>query len=58
MAGKPETESRSIELMAKMVLLQLHALGTPQGTIARFVGKSTTWVNKYLKGVPKPKKEK
>ena len=50
-----EAESRSVELIEKMVLVQLHALGTPQGTIARVLGKSKKWVNKYLKGVPKPK---
>ena len=44
--------------MAKMVLLQLYALGTPQEAIARVVGKSGTWVTNNLKGVPKPKKEK
>jgi len=59
MARKPaEVESRSVELMAKMVLLQLYALGTPQEAIARVVGKSGTWVTNNLKGVPKPKKEK
>lgn len=57
MARKPEAESRSVELLAKIVLLQLHALGTAQGTMARVVGKSGTWVTDNLKGVPKPKKE-
>ena len=57
MARKPaETESRSVELTAKLVLLQLYALGAPQETIARVVGKSGTWVTNNLKGVPKPKK--
>ena len=59
MARKPaEAESRSVELIAKMVLLQLYAMGTPQDTIARILGKSGTWVTNNLKGVPKPKKEK
>ena len=52
-----EPENRSIDLMEKLLLVELHALGTPQGTIARVLGKSKKWVNKYLKGVPKPKKE-
>ncbi len=57
MARKP-AEGESVELIAKMLLLQLYALGAAQGTIARIVGKSGTWVTDNLKGVPKPKKEK
>ncbi len=52
-----EPESRSLVLLETLVVVQLHALGTPQGTIARVIGKSKVWVNKCLKGVPKPKKE-
>ena len=53
-----ESENRSIQLLEKLVLLQLHALSVPQGKIARFLGKQTAWVNTSLKGIPKPKKEK
>ena len=56
--GKGEPETRSVELMEKLVLLQLYTLGTPQGVIARFLGKATAWVNQNLRGVPKPKKDK
>ncbi len=52
-----EGEDRSVELMEKLVLVQLHALGASQDTIARFLGKAKKWVNKHLKGVPRPKKE-
>lgn len=59
MAPKPaDAESRSVELLAKVLLMQLHAQGTPQGTIARVVGKSKKWVNANLKGVPKSTKER
>ena len=52
-----EGENRSVELMEKLVLVQLHSLGASQDTIARFVGKAKGWVNKQLKGVPRPQKE-
>ena len=51
-----ETESRTVELLERIVLLQLHTLGASQGSIARLLGKSKVWVNKSLRGVPKPKK--
>jgi hypothetical protein len=54
---KSEPVTRSVELMEKLVLVQLHALGTPQSVIARFLGKASSWVNQNLKGVPKPTKE-
>lgn len=53
-----ETESRTVELLERIVLLQLHTLGASQGSIARVLGKSKVWVNKSLRGVPKPKKGK
>ena len=56
--GKGEPETRSVELMEKLVLVQLHALGTPQLVIARFLGKASTWVNQNLRGIPKPTREK
>jgi len=52
-----EPESRSLVMLETLVLVQLHALGTPQKVIARVLGKSLTWVNDSLKGVPRPKKE-
>ena len=50
-----EPESRSLVMLETSVLVQLHSLGTPQKVIARILGKSLTWVNDSLKGVPKPK---
>jgi hypothetical protein len=53
-----EADGRCVELLEKLVLLQLHALGATQEKIARFLRKQTAWVNACLKDVPKPKKEK
>jgi len=53
-----ETENRTVELLERIVLLQLHTLGASQDSIARVLGKSKVWVNKSLRGIPKPKKGK
>lgn len=53
-----QTESRSVELLERMVLLQLHMLGASQDSIARVLGKSKAWVNNCLRDIPKPKKGK
>ncbi len=50
-----EAESRLVDLLEKLVMLQLHSLGATQDKIARILGKQKAWVNKCLKGVPKPK---
>lgn len=47
-----ELPDRTIELLEKLLAVQLHSMGVPQGTIARIVGKSKTWVNSLLKSVP------
>ncbi len=54
---RAEPENRSVDLLERLVLLQLHGLGATQGSMARFLGKSKIWVNACLKGVPKPKRE-
>jgi hypothetical protein len=41
---------REAELLEKLVLLDLYST---QSQIARFMGKSKTWVNDMLKGLPK-----
>jgi hypothetical protein len=53
-----DSQQRVIELLEKLVLLQLHALGTPQDKAARLLGKQKAWVNAALKGLPKARKEK
>jgi hypothetical protein len=43
----------SAELLQKLLVVQLHALGTPQDRIAKIVGRQKLWVNGLLKGVPR-----
>lgn len=46
-------EDRTVDLLAKMLVFQLHTLGIPQERIATTVGKQTVWVNDLLKGISK-----
>jgi len=56
MPGKKQTPNDQIEeLLAKLLTINLWSRGTSQDKIARAIGKSKTWVNQFLKGVPKPK---
>ena len=45
--------TKQVELLEKLLVLQLYSLGATQSQIARFVGKSKSWVNELLKGLPK-----
>jgi len=55
MSAKKQTPNNQIEeLLAKLLAVGLWNCGASQNTIARAVGKSATWVNHFLKGVPKP----
>jgi hypothetical protein len=55
MRRKKEIPSDQVEeLTAKLVAINLWTAGASQGTIARALGKSKTWVNEFLKDVPKP----
>ena len=45
--------TEEVELLEKLLVVQLFALGATQSQIARFMGKSKTWVNDLLKGLPK-----
>ncbi len=53
MAQEDNETKKQIELLEKSIALQLFALGVPQSAIAKTVGKSKTWVNSLLRGVPK-----
>jgi hypothetical protein len=56
MSRKKQTPNDQIEeLLSKLLTINLWNSGASQNTIARAVGKSATWVNQFLKGVPKPK---
>jgi DNA-binding transcriptional regulator LsrR (DeoR family) len=52
MATRNDSGSDS-ELLEKLLLLQLFSMGATQSQIARFMGKSKTWVNDLLKNLPK-----
>jgi hypothetical protein len=47
--------TKEAELLEKLLALQLYSLGATQSQIARFMGKSKSWVNDLMKGLPKKK---
>ena len=54
MPKKPrESEDKSVELLARILVFQMHALGAAQGRMAKAVGRSKSWVNDLLRGLPK-----
>jgi len=50
---KPAEQDRTVDLLEKMLVFQLHALGIRQEKIAKTVGRQTAWVNDLVKGIPK-----
>jgi len=50
-----EGTERLIELLEKALMIQLHAMGTTQGDIAKMLSKSKTDVNSFLKPIAKGK---
>jgi hypothetical protein len=48
-----EPMDRAVELLEKLLAIQLHGMGVPQGKIAKTVGKQTAWVNSLLKAIPR-----
>ena len=47
-----DPNEKAVDLLEKLLAVQLHSMSIPQGKIAKIVGKSKTWVNALLKGVP------
>jgi len=45
-----------IELVAKILVMQMHAMGATQDQIARTVGRQKLWVNSLLKQIPRGKR--
>ena len=45
------------ELLQKLLVLQMHAMGANQDRIAKAVGRQKAWVNDLLKGLPKGGKQ-
>ncbi len=48
-----ENQGRAAELLEKLLVFQLYALGASQDRIAKAVGRQKAWVNDLVKGLPK-----
>jgi hypothetical protein len=48
-----EPGQRDIELLEKLLVVQLFSLGATQDQIARIVGRQKAWVNGIVRGIPK-----
>ncbi len=44
---------RAVDLLEKLLVFQLYALGAPQERIAKAIGRQKAWVNDLVKGLPK-----
>lgn len=44
---------RAADVLEKLLVFQLYALGAPQDRIAKAVGRQKAWVNKLVSGLPK-----
>jgi hypothetical protein len=51
--GTRDNRDRTAELLEKLLVFQLYALGARQDRIAKAVGRQKAWVNELLKGLPK-----
>jgi hypothetical protein len=50
---KSSEQNRTVDLLEKMLVFQLWALGIPQERIAKKVGRQLAWVNDLVKDIPK-----
>ncbi len=48
-----DSQDRPAELLEKLLVFQLYALGASQDRIAKAVGRGKAWVNDLVKGLPK-----
>lgn len=48
-----EPGQRVLEMLEKLLVLELYSLGAAQEQIAKVVGRQKLWVNTILKGLPK-----
>lgn len=46
-------QNETVNLLEKILVFQLYALGVRQERIAKTVRRQTTWVNDLVKGIPK-----
>lgn len=47
-----DADSKEAVLLEKLLVVQLHSTGATQSQIAKFLGKSKTWVNALVKSLP------
>lgn len=50
---KKNEAERTIELLEKLLVMQMHAMGASQGQIAKSVSRNKLWVNGLLKNIPR-----
>jgi hypothetical protein len=50
---KLDEAERTADLLEKLLIFQMYALGAPQDRIAKTVGRQKAWVNELVKGLPK-----
>lgn len=48
-----DDSKRAADLLEKLLVFQMYALGAPQDRIAKAVGRQKAWVNDMVKGLPK-----
>jgi hypothetical protein len=51
----PKDTQHQTDVLAKLLAVNMWVAGANQSSIARAVGKSKSWVNSLLRGVPKSK---
>lgn len=50
---KLDEAERTADLLEKILVFQMYALGAPQDRIAKAVGRQKAWLNELVKGLPK-----
>lgn len=58
MANQNDYSKEAVELMKKLLILELFRLNVPQNQIKKRVRASTDMVNEFLKGIKDPNKQK
>lgn len=52
-ANRDGGSDRTTELLEKLLVMQMHAMGSTQDQIAKTVGRQKLWVNGLLKKIPR-----
>ena len=51
--SRKEASDHTVELLEKLLALQMHSMGATQEQIAKTLGRQKLWVNSLLKGMPR-----